>query len=46
MTRSGRAVLVVEVDVLADIVEDDLNDLVDAGAWWPPASAPSATSGT
>jgi hypothetical protein len=29
MTRSGRAVLVVEVDVLADLVEDALNDLVD-----------------
>jgi len=29
MTRSGRAVLVVEVEVLADLVEDALNDLVD-----------------
>jgi hypothetical protein len=29
MTRSGRAVLVVEVEVLADLVEDALDDLVD-----------------
>jgi len=28
MTRSGRAVLVVEVEVLADLVEDALDDLV------------------
>lgn len=31
MTRSGRTVLVVEVEVLADLVEDALNDLVDDG---------------
>ena len=29
MTRSGRAVLVIEVEVLADLVEDALDDLVD-----------------
>ena len=31
MTRSGRTVLVVEVEVVADLVEDALNDLVDDG---------------
>ncbi len=29
MTRSGRAALVVEVEVVADLVEDALDDLVD-----------------
>jgi hypothetical protein len=29
MTRSGRAVLGVEVKVVADLVEDALDDLVD-----------------